>query len=211
MKLYLIRHGETDFNRADIVQGGGVDSDLNELGRQQAEAFFAHYHRQLSFDAVYASALKRTHQTLAPWLSLGYSFEQYAALNEFSWGHMEGKRLTPEEKQLFQQMRDDWQKGLFDRKIEGGESPLEAWARIRPFFDMLPERHLGQNLLICTHGRTLRIALSMLLGIGLQRMHEIMPSNTGLHVLHFDPALGYQAERLNDTEHLLHLPSYEQA
>ena len=38
--IYLIRHGETDFNRQGIVQGSGVDSDLNELGLAQAEAFF---------------------------------------------------------------------------------------------------------------------------------------------------------------------------
>ena len=69
MKLYLIRHGETDYNRQGIVQGGGVDSSLNDLGRRQAEAFFEHY-KHLRFDAVYVSALKRTHETLAPWRTL---------------------------------------------------------------------------------------------------------------------------------------------
>ncbi|MFM8374363.1 MAG: histidine phosphatase family protein, partial [Bacteroidota bacterium] len=39
MHVYFIRHGETDFNRQGIIQGRGVDSDLNETGRQQARAF----------------------------------------------------------------------------------------------------------------------------------------------------------------------------
>jgi probable phosphoglycerate mutase len=55
--IYLIRHGETDFNRQGIVQGSGVDSDLNELGRAQAEAFFQSY-QNVNFDKVYTSALK---------------------------------------------------------------------------------------------------------------------------------------------------------
>jgi probable phosphoglycerate mutase len=38
--IYLIRHGETDYNRRGVVQGSGVDSDLNEMGQAQATAFF---------------------------------------------------------------------------------------------------------------------------------------------------------------------------
>ena len=37
--IYLIRHGETDYNRMGVVQGSGIDADLNELGNRQAQAF----------------------------------------------------------------------------------------------------------------------------------------------------------------------------
>ena len=59
--IYLIRHGETEYNRKGVVQGSGIDADLNELGQKQAEAFFAHY-QDLPIDKIYTSALKRTHQ-----------------------------------------------------------------------------------------------------------------------------------------------------
>ena len=65
--IYLIRHGETDFNRQGVVQGSGVDSDLNELGQAQAEAFFQAY-QHIPFDKVYTSALKRTHQSVKKFL-----------------------------------------------------------------------------------------------------------------------------------------------
>ena len=39
-EIYIIRHGETELNRLGIVQGRGVDSDLNDTGRAQAEAFY---------------------------------------------------------------------------------------------------------------------------------------------------------------------------
>ena len=69
--LYFIRHGETDFNRQNIVQGGGIDSDLNETGRAQGQRFFEHY-RDLHFDRVYCTQLKRTYQTVQPFEQLGH-------------------------------------------------------------------------------------------------------------------------------------------
>ena len=59
MKIYMIRHGETDFNRTGIVQGSGVDSDLNQLGREQAQAFYEKY-KDVRFDALYVSCLLYT-------------------------------------------------------------------------------------------------------------------------------------------------------
>ena len=38
-QLFIVRHGETDFNRQNIVQGSGVDKELNALGRLQAQNF----------------------------------------------------------------------------------------------------------------------------------------------------------------------------
>jgi broad specificity phosphatase PhoE len=42
-ELYIIRHGETDLNKQGIVQGRGINSDLNDTGRAQAAAFFKMY------------------------------------------------------------------------------------------------------------------------------------------------------------------------
>ena len=55
--IYLIRHGETDYNRRGVVQGSGIDSDLNEMGRAQAMAFFQAY-QHVPFAKLYISGLK---------------------------------------------------------------------------------------------------------------------------------------------------------
>jgi len=68
--IYIVRHGETDFNRKGIVQGGGVDAPLNELGRQQAQAFYDIY-KDVLFEIVLTSKLQRTHQTVQPFLEMG--------------------------------------------------------------------------------------------------------------------------------------------
>ena len=91
-KIYLTRHGQTDFNNQGIVQGSGVDSDLNETGKAQANALFKVY-GHLKFDKVYISNLKRTQQSVQKFLDLNIPCEKLSGLNEISWGSREGKRL----------------------------------------------------------------------------------------------------------------------
>src|SRR5690606_41217146 len=66
-------------NLKGIVQGRGIDSPLNETGKKQAEAFYAHY-RDVAFDKIYTSTLLRTHQTVAPFA--GLPSEQLGGLDE---------------------------------------------------------------------------------------------------------------------------------
>ncbi|HCZ37344.1 MAG TPA: histidine phosphatase family protein, partial [Cytophagales bacterium] len=63
-KIYLIRHGQTDFNLKGIVQGSGVDSSLNAKGMAQAQAFFEMY-KHIKFDKIYTSTLKRTRESVS--------------------------------------------------------------------------------------------------------------------------------------------------
>jgi probable phosphoglycerate mutase len=62
-EFYLIRHGQTDFNKRGIIQGGGIDSSLNDTGWAQAHAFHQQY-KQVSFDLIVTSDLRRTHKRL---------------------------------------------------------------------------------------------------------------------------------------------------
>jgi len=66
-KIYIIRHGQTDFNLQGIVQGSGVDSSLNAMGRAQAQAFFEKY-QSIPFAKIYTSALKRTSETVSDFI-----------------------------------------------------------------------------------------------------------------------------------------------
>ena len=199
--LYLIRHGETDFNRQGIVQGGGIDSHLNETGHMQAQAFFQAY-GHIRFDAVYASTLRRTHQTLAPFLSYGHALRVHEGLNELGWGVQEGQNPDGAAKTQFQYVLQRWKDGYLDEKVEGGESPLEGWARAKPLFERLAHDHPHQTLLLCSHGRQLRIILSEILGKGLHNMHLFDHHNTALNLVRLAPDGAAFAEKLNDITHL---------
>ncbi len=201
--IYMLRHGETNYNRKGIVQGSGVDSSLNEKGREQANFFFETY-KHLRFDAVYSSMLKRTKETIDPWIKQGYYFERDRGLNELNWGIQEGKVPSREAASSFRQTLANWQAGKLHDKVEEGESPIEAWERAGPFFSKLRKKHKNQQLLLCSHGRQIRVILSQLLGHGLHKM-ELFPSeNTALNLIYLYSNGRSFAERLNDTSHLIH-------
>ena len=52
--IYIVRHGQTDFNIRQVVQGRGVNSDLNQTGLQQSKYLYDHY-RHVPFDVIYTS------------------------------------------------------------------------------------------------------------------------------------------------------------
>lgn len=201
LRLHLIRHGETDYNKQGIVQGGGVDSDLNEQGLAQGKAFFETY-KETKFEAIYSSRLKRTYQTIQYFEQLGYEIRQHAGVNEFSWGDLEGKPSSEETRRWFMEVTDAWRKGWLNVGMPNGETPLTAWQRAKPFFDELFDTHQSGDILICTHGRTLRVILAQLLGVGLHNMHLFHHDNTGLNILECYPDGRKELLVQNDLKHL---------
>lgn len=201
-KLYFIRHGETDFNRRNIVQGGGVDADLNETGREQGRRFFEQY-KDTRFDRVYSTQLKRTQQTISFWEGLGHSIHQVPELNELNWGIIEGAEATDHVRQLFDDINLRWTTGELDAAMEKGESPRQAWARAKTGIDrILAELPQGGSALVCIHGRISRIILSELLGYGMHRMNEFPHHNTALNLVHVHANGRCTLEKMNDISHL---------
>jgi broad specificity phosphatase PhoE len=199
-KIYIIRHGQTDFNLQNIVQGSGVDSSLNNQGRLQAEAFFSVY-QKVPFDKVYTSALKRTKETVASFIKLGIPTESLPGLNEISWGTKEGFPITPEEDEYYHYMLKQWQLGNTSLRIEGGESPDDVVRRMQPALDHIMAHPEEANVLVCMHGRAIRILLCMLLKHPLKSMDMFEHENLCLYLLNHDGSV-FTIERHNDTAHL---------
>ena len=199
-KIYLIRHGQTDFNLKNIVQGSGVDTDLNAKGRTQADAFFSMY-KGVSFDKVYTSALKRSQQSVEGFLELGIPSEALAGLNEISWGTKEGFKVTPEEDEYYHYMIRQWQLGNTTLKIEKGESPEDVVSRMKPAMDLILSRPEEKTVLICMHGRAIRILLCYLLNYPLRSMDMFEHENLCLYLLNYTGSM-FSVELFNDVTHL---------
>lgn len=197
--IFIIRHGETDLNRKGIVQGSGVDAPLNELGRQQARAFYDFY-KELPFEAVLTSALQRTHQTVEPFLESGLHWEQFADINEMNWGYHEGKISTPEMHAEYQTIKEAWSRGELNVQIPGGESAWELGTRMNRFIEHLKHRP-EKLLLVCSHGRAMSAMMCLLHGLPLHEMNQYFHYNTGLWKVHFD-GFAFEFELENDTKHL---------
>lgn len=197
--IYIVRHGETEYNRLGIVQGGSINSSLNDYGKLQAQAFHRAY-GHIPFEVVLTSALKRTHETVWPFISSGLPWEQFQEINEMNWGDWEGKPTHPEMSATYQRIKDAWSSGNLDARLEGAESAAELGRRLSVFHQHLlgrPERHI----LVCSHGRAMCGLVCLLSGLPLSEMNRFQHSNTGVWrahlqegVLHFDLQ--------NDTRHL---------
>ncbi len=199
-KIYLTRHGQTDFNKKGIVQGSGVDSDLNELGHAQARAFFDHY-KHVAFDKLYVSALKRTHQSMAGFIEAGMAYEELADLNEISWGEREGVPVDDLADAFYKDMIRRWRAGETDHRIDGGESPEEVAVRMRSALEHILAQTTENTVLICMHGRAMRVMLSVMLNYPLKDMDVFEHSNLCLYELTYTGSL-FTADRFNDTNHL---------
>jgi broad specificity phosphatase PhoE len=199
-KIYVVRHGQTDFNLQNIVQGSGVDSDLNARGREQAISFYQAY-KDVPFDKVYTSALKRTRQSVQSFIDDGLPVEALPGLNEISWGTKEGFRITPDEDAYYHHMLRQWQEGDTSLRIEQGESPDDVVKRMQPAIDLIMSRPDERTVLVCMHGRAIRILLCTLLRYPLRCMDTFDHQNLCLYLLNHNGAF-FTVERYNDTTHL---------
>ncbi|GAC1302914.1 MAG: alpha-ribazole phosphatase [Mucilaginibacter sp.] len=198
--LYITRHGQTDLNKRGIIQGRGMDTDLNDEGRRQAELFFKAYH-SVHFDKIYISNLKRTQQSIQPFIDSGIPFEKLAGLDELGWGIHEGQPGTPENKVAFLQIMRDWLDGKLDEKFEGGESPNEVKARQLEALKVIMSHPEEKTVLVCMHGRALRLLLCILTNKPLTDMDNFPHQNLVLYKVTYDGSK-YEIMDFNNAAHL---------
>ena len=182
-QLYLIRHGQTDWNVRAMLQGR-TDIPLNDTGRQQAmEA------RQrlagVHFDAVYSSPLQRAMDTAS--LVTGWPKERISPdrrLIEIAFGPYEGKdphALGPGFAAFFTDPPAY-------RPPEGAESLESALGRTGDFLAFAAKNHPGQTLLVAGHGAALHAMLTAALGNPLDQFWAVNLDNCRVAVLTRDEA-----------------------
>lgn len=198
-EIYLIRHAQTDYNLRGIVQGRKVDSDINESGQKQAQAFFEKY-KNVGFGNIFTSNLKRTRQTVAPFLRQGIPLTALSGLDEISWGVQEGQQPDYAARTAFQQMLKNWKAGQLSQKVPEGESPLEVQKRAQKAWQQIL-RTPTEKILVCVHGRLLRILLCTITGKSIQEMDAFSHQNTCLYLLEYTGGK-VVIKRHGDTSHL---------
>ena len=198
--VYIVRHGETEFNKLGIVQGSGVDTELNETGQVQAKQFFDNY-QNIDFDKIYISALKRTKQSIQAFINKGIPYEILPELNEISWGEFEGKVQDFKEREFYQLAVNAWNSGNYDTAVAQGETPNQLQARQRIAVLKILAASEEKTVLVCMHGRALKSMVCLLLNEPLSKMDEYQHTNLGLYLFGYDGE-NFELIKRNDIEHL---------
>ncbi len=183
-KLYLIRHGQTGHNHRGIVQGRYVNSKLSKKGILQAEAFYNAY-KQIPFQKVYTSTLLRTIQTVKLFTKDGIPHEQLPGLDEICWGESEGLFANGHNNKQYNTILNEWKNGKINSKLEGGESPLDVQQRQKEAMNYIVQQP-EDLVLVCMHGRAMRIMLAWMTDTPIQFMDNFDHDNLSLYILHYE-------------------------
>lgn len=202
-RLFIIRHGETEYNKKGIVQGSGIDAPLNDTGLAQAAGFYEAY-QDYPFDKIYTSVLQRTKQSVQQFLDKPLPAEHLAELNEIHWGNKEGQRFAQDGNDEYLRITTAWQNGDTDVAIPGGESPEAVAKRLKAGLEHILKAKDEKEVLICMHGRALRIFMCVLLNYPLSCMDNFGHANLCLYQLNFTGNL-FSVVKHNDQTHLQHL------
>ncbi len=182
--LYLIRHGETDWNFNKRVQGR-QDTALNEAGVQQARRL-AEELKDTKFSAIYASPLQRAYHTAK---HLADEIKTDSRLQETCYGVYEGLLWSDflvhvDDKLKQYELLDLHEKGHF-KFHESAESYFEVYIRAKECLDEIVQKHPGEQIAVATHGGLIKSVLSILEEID---PRHIDVSNVGYVVMEVEKA-----------------------
>ena len=193
MLFYLVRHGQTDWNRAGKIQGT-TDIPLNETGRQQAEQLAAvlkersGYPAGTRIDAVYTSPLARAFQTAEILAKEGkLPLRRLTGLRERDFGCWEGKswqQVEAEYPDEFHLWREQPMVGI----PSGGESRKSCEARSERAIRQILEETAGDAVIVA-HGGILVFLMNYLLRFH-REPQEIIVANASLSVVSYDRSTG---------------------
>lgn len=148
--LYIVRHGQTKWNAAGIMNGRAEDT-LNEKGVEMARGVGEKL-RSVRFDAVFVSPLRRTHDTAKYILSLNIfpaHLREDERITERDMGDFTGKPISDFA------ASDRWRVD-FPAKEHGMEALSDMLARTESFITEIKEKYKGKNVLVVTHNGALR-------------------------------------------------------
>lgn len=179
-ELWLVRHGQTDWNLQGRYQGQ-ADPPLNETGLAQA-ARAAEVLAGGRYAAIYSSDLVRARVTAeAIGRRLGMAVRIDPRLREINQGAWEGLLVT----EIQERYPVEWEVRQRDRlnfrAPGGGESVQDVAARIWAAVDDLAARHPQESLILVAHGLALATILCRARGLPLVQARELIPDNAQAH------------------------------
>ena len=199
-RVFLVRHGETEYNRRSLALGR-ADAPLNETGRRQAERL-----REALADAplaaVYASPLARAFDTARSIAAAhGKAVLVEDGLVEMDIGEVEGLTF-PELRKQFPALAQNW--GGADGptfRMPGGERLVDVQSRAVQAIEALAAKHQDESFCAVTHNFVILSFLASVLGIELAQFRRLRHGVAAIAEVDIRPGRS-RIVRLNDACHL---------
>lgn len=172
MRLLFVRHGETDWNVENRIQGG-TDTALNETGLEQARQLGQKLAEQkLMIAKIYSSKLKRAHKTAEiVGELLGVDVESVDGLEEMNLGQWEGMRWH-EVKETYPEEYEEWYHNRRYQKTPNGESYQELLERVLPALTYITQKE--ENIvLVVTHSANIVTLLAVIHNTAFDQMFRV--------------------------------------
>jgi probable phosphoglycerate mutase len=185
LRIYLARHGQTDWNAQQRMQGR-LDVPLNDKGREQAHLLVERM-RGVALAHIYCSSLSRSRET-AQIVAGGRPVESLPGLDEQAYGKFQGKVLDGSDTEL--QKEFDRRRSDPDDALDGGESANQHLARVKATLEMIRETNPSGQILIVGHGGTNAQVLRALFDLTYEQSREIHQDNDELYLIDILPGRG---------------------
>lgn len=200
MRLILIRHGETSWNKQRRIQGSRSNTQLNETGYDQADRIAALL-KQQRIDAIYSSPLRRavnTAQSLAT--ACGLQVRSVPELQEIDAGELDGlseKEMGEGRLSFWRQ----WRTGDPSLHLPGGESLEDLQRRVWWAIERILEKHTDDTVALVGHMFTNLVIVCRALELDLHSIRRLRLGLASISILEF-ATQGNTLLLFNDTCHL---------
>ncbi len=201
MRLIIIRHGESEWNRIGRYQGQ-ADAPLSELGLRQADAL-ANRLRDEPLTAIYTSPLQRAAHTCESVARFhpDLAIAREPALLEIDHGDWQGL-LASEVRDRYGDGLREWRQHPTRSQFPGGESFSNILKRVLDFKELLLREHNDSaNILVSTHDVVVKILVADALGMDMDRINRIWVTNASVSAIEYGDDLPYLVS-LSEASHL---------
>lgn len=199
-KIYIVRHGETEWNKENRSQGCSNDIPLSKTGKAQAD-LVAKRLADERIDMFFSSTLKRAFETaniIAE--NHGKNVEKCSDFMEFRMGCWEGltyKDIVNKYPEVF----NVWSTSPHLAQIPDAETLVELRERSVNKLMEIIRNNEDKNILVVSHGITTKVIICALMGIDISNLHKIRQDNTAINIFEYKDG-SFQTLLLNDTCHL---------
>ena len=182
-KLYLIRHGETDYN-SELRFQGQIDIPLNWKGIEQAEKV-ADFLKDIPLQVIYTSTLQRA-RTTAEIIgkAKGIKPQETDALREMSFGIWENMNSKDIQKNYAKEWKDFFASPA-STTIPQGESMSEVQKRAYPVVQQILDEHPEGDVAFVAHGGIIRVLICTMLGLDLNRAWHLHVGNASITCFYY--------------------------